>query len=202
MRNRDEARFVALTVFGDALDTGAALVGVYANTGLWTQASRLPCDAAQPRAQDPLEDTLARHGFLVTHAALRDARTAQRPKRFHQPELAALEEITARLAHVLTSTQFLRTVTHMSTHHFGAFDSVAGMETFLDRWIQDYVDDGEPAKEGGAKVPRPLAEAKLQLRDVLGAPGQIETLLSLRINLPDVGSDRCTRHTMRTVLAE
>jgi type VI secretion system protein ImpC len=199
LRERDEARFVALTVFGDALDTGAALLRAYATTGLWTDAGPQAGDAARPGPEMQLDDALARHGFLVSHAALRDARTAQRAKRYHQPETTALGELTARLAHVLTSSQFLRTVTCVARDAVGTFGTMADSEAMLNRWLQDYVDDGESADGDSARALRPLAEANLQLNDVIGAPGEIEAVLNLRINLPDVQSERCARYAMRSI---
>jgi type VI secretion system protein ImpC len=196
LRERDEARFVTLTAFDSALDVGAALIGAYARTGQWADAAASTNGATSGKAD---VHTLRRHGFLAGSAALREACTVQRPRRYHQPERTAEAATMARLSHVLTSSQFLRAVTCLARDRIGSYCLRADVESVLNRWIEGYVHDGKPTD--GDDVPqRPaLLAAKLQLQDVLGAPGQVKVMLDLQVDLADLEFSGLTRHAMRTV---
>ncbi len=197
LRDRDEARFVALTAYGSALGTGATLMRSYLSTGLWTDDGTPDATSSRPHSSQALDDALARHGFLVGHASLRDARTVQRARRYHQPLATAHGELMARLAHVMTSSQFLRAAACVARDTL-MYSSRADLQVKLNRWIRDYVDDGrEPGLPD--RMLRPLAEATVEIKDVIGAPGEVETVLNLRIDLPDVQSERCARCAMRTL---
>ena len=197
LRDGDAARFLALTVFADAIGLGARLLRAYTATGLWTGAALGEGDQTRPVPDRQRDEALARHGFLLGHAALRDLRNAQRPRRFHQPEATALDALTARLAHVLTSSQFLRAVSCLARDAFGT-TSMVDLEARLNRWLQDHVEDGAAADPHHPTALRPLAEAHMQLHDLVSAPGEIEAVLTLRINLPDVQSAHCARYAMRS----
>ena len=142
---------------------------------------------------------LFRFGILAGSGALCDAYTVQRPRRYHQPERTAEAETITRLPHVLTSSQFLRAVTCVMRDMIGTFRKMAEIESLLNGWLQDYVHDGEPTNSASVSENRPLSTAKTQLRDILGAPGEIEVILDLRINLPNIEFTGITRHAMRAV---
>lgn len=198
LRDSDEARFLALAVQADAIDTGAALLRAHAATGLWTGGAPDADTMAQPEAERLRDAALARHGFLVAHAPLRKARNAQRPRRYHQPQAAALAVLTSHLAHVLTSAQFLRTVTCVARDAIGV-GSMTELEATLNRWLQGHVDGGGPSDAHGPGTGQPLAEARVQLHDLVSSPGAIEAVLHLRIDLPGVQSALCARYAMRSV---
>ena len=199
LRDLDEARFVTLTAFNDALDTGAALVEAYAKSGRWMDSGASAIDARTAVSDKAAVQALARHGILAGSATRWEACTVQRPRRYHQPERTAEAETMTRLSHVLTSAQFLRAVTCMLRDKIGTWRSMAEVESLLNGWIQNYVHDVDPTDNASFSESRPLSAAKLQLRDILGAPGQIKVTLDLRINLPDVEFAGVTRHAMRTV---
>lgn len=199
LRDREEAKFVALTVFADAYDVVRSLVDTYIKTAQWSDAGSPLTDAAGGAPDEAGDIVLARNGFVVGTAPLRDARTAQRPRRYHQPERSAEAEATMHLTNILTSTQFLRAATCLSRDSIGSFRTMEDTARMLNQWLNSYIDDGTSAVGVAAAARKPLAEARLELRDILGLPGQIEVILHLRINPDGVISARCARHAMRTV---
>ena len=202
-RDKDEARFLTLTLQGTALDLGRRLVEVYGENGLW--ASGLLVAGASPAPTVSATDILADHGLAVGAAVgsapLADAPTAQRPRAYHDARRRAESREMTRLLHVLAASQFLNAATCFLRDRIGAYLTVEEMAAGLTAWIQGYVatpSDGDG--EGDRADPeRPFRAASMQLAEVVGEPGSLDVVLELSLNRPGDPDPTRTVHTMRTV---
>lgn len=199
LRDREEARFVAVTAFADPYDVVASLLEAHAKGGLWSDAELRAHSAAQGALDAEIASALVRHGFLAGTFPISEATAVQRPRRYHQPDRNTEAQAAVCLKHILTTSRFLHAATCLSRDSIGSFITLAGMETMLNRWLGDYVNDGSRAAAGNSSTQRPLAEARFSAREVLGAPGEMEVVLDLRLNMGGIPSPFSTRLAMLTV---
>jgi predicted component of type VI protein secretion system len=190
---------VAVTALTDPYDVVLSLATAYTKGGLCRDARLCALDASQGALAEQGAAVLVRNGFLVGTSPLAVAAAVQRPRRYHQPARNAQAQTTARLSHVLTTSRFLHAATCLSRDAIGSCTTMAELESALNRWLGNYIDDrsGEAAAEGPTL--RPLAEARFTACDVLGAPGEMEVVLDLRLNMGGLPTAFRTRHTMITI---
>lgn len=135
---------------------------------------------------DRREKELSDLGFLplchyknTDYSVFFGAQTTQRPKKYDRPEATANAAISARLPYIMATSRFAHYLKVMARDKIGSFMEASDCEIWLNRWIKNYVNASEGAgQESRAKYP--LREAKIEVKEVPGAPGSFSAVAHLR----------------------
>ncbi len=135
---------------------------------------------------DRREKELSDLGFLplchyknTDYAVFFGAQTTQKPKKYDKPDATANAAISARLPYIMATSRFAHYLKVIARDKIGSFMERKDCEDWLNRWISNYVlADEKPDQESKAKYP--LAEAKVEVREVPGAPGSYNAVAWLR----------------------
>ncbi|MFC3151754.1 type VI secretion system contractile sheath large subunit [Litoribrevibacter euphylliae] len=135
---------------------------------------------------DRREAELGKLGFLplchyknTDYAVFFGAQTTQKPKQYDTPEATANAAISSRLPYIMATSRFAHYLKVMARDKIGSFMEAEDVEAWLNRWILSYVN----ASEGGGQEIRakyPLADAKVQVKEIPGAPGSYNAVAWLR----------------------
>lgn len=158
---------------------------------------------------DRRESELGKLGFLplchyknTNYAVFFGAQTCQKPMKYSSLDATANAAISARLPYMMATSRFAHYLKVMARDKIGSFMEAEDVESWLNRWILSYVN----ASEGGGQDIRakyPLADAKVQVKEIPGSPGsynavawlkpwlqmeELTTSLRLVAKIPDSGS--------------
>lgn len=135
---------------------------------------------------DRREAELSKLGFLplchyknTDYAVFFGAQSCQRPKIYDNPDATANAAISARLPYMMATSRFAHYLKVMARDKIGSFMEAEDVEHWLNRWILNYVN----ASEGGGQEIRakfPLADARVQVREIPGRPGSYNAIAWLR----------------------
>ncbi|GLQ31852.1 type VI secretion system contractile sheath large subunit [Litoribrevibacter albus] len=135
---------------------------------------------------DRREAELGKLGFLplchyknTDYAVFFGAQTTQKPKQYDSPEATANAAISSRLPYLMATSRFAHYLKVMARDKIGSFMEAEDVESWLNRWILSYVN----ASEGGGQEIRakyPLADAKVQVKEIPGSPGSYNAVAWLR----------------------
>jgi type VI secretion system protein ImpC len=136
---------------------------------------------------DRREFELSNLGFLpLLHSKNRDfavfmgAQSAQKPKQYFDPAANANAELSAKFNYILCVSRFAHYLKVMARDKIGSFMEVKDCERWLNEWILNYV-IGNPDQVGDeTKAKKPLADARVEVREVKGKPGWYEAVAYLR----------------------
>jgi type VI secretion system protein ImpC len=136
---------------------------------------------------DRREFELSNLGFLpLLHSKNRDfavfmgAQSAQKPKQYFDPAANANAELSAKFNYIMCVSRFAHYLKVMARDKIGSFMEVADCQRWLNDWIMNYV-VANPADAGDdLKARCPLADAKIEVREVKGKPGWYEAVAWLR----------------------
>lgn len=135
---------------------------------------------------DRREAELSKEGFLslchfknTDYSVFFGAQTCQRPKKYNDPDATANAAISARLPYIMAAGRIAHYLKCIARDKIGAFMERSDMETFLKRWIADYVLD-DPKASAEMKAKYPLAEAQISVEEIPGAPGSYNAVAHLR----------------------
>jgi type VI secretion system protein ImpC len=135
---------------------------------------------------DRREFELSNLGFLpLVHAKGRDfavfmgTQSCQKPKPYFDPAANANAELSAKLNYLLCVSRFAHYLKVMARDKIGSFMEVKDCERWLNNWIANFCCDPALAGEK-TKAEKPLAEAKVEVREVKGKPGWYEAVAWLR----------------------
>jgi type VI secretion system protein ImpC len=107
------------------------------------------------------------------------SQTTQKPKKYDSPDATANAAISARLPYILATARFAHYLKVMARDKIGSFMEASNCETWLNNWIRNYV-NGNPDASAEMKAQYPLAEAKVTVAEVPGAPGSYNAVAYLR----------------------
>jgi type VI secretion system protein ImpC len=135
---------------------------------------------------DRREAELSKLGFLplchyknTDYSVFFGAQTAQKPKKYDRPEATANAAISARLPYIMATSRFAHFLKVIARDKIGSFMEVEDCQQWLERWIANYVSaDTKPSPE--AKARYPLREAKIEVKEIPGAPGSYNAVAWLR----------------------
>jgi type VI secretion system protein ImpC len=135
---------------------------------------------------DRREAELSKLGFLplchyknTDYAVFFGAQSTQKPKKYDRPEATANAAISARLPYLMATSRFAHYLKVIARDKIGSFMEVEDCQKWLERWIANYVSaDPHPSQEIKARYP--LREAKVEVREVPGAPGSYNAVAWLR----------------------
>ncbi|HEY6981168.1 type VI secretion system contractile sheath large subunit [Reyranella sp.] len=135
---------------------------------------------------DRREFELSNQGFLplchyknTDYAVFFGGQTVQKPKKYDRPEATANAAISARLPYIMASSRFAHYLKVMARDKIGSFMEARNVETWLNRWIQNYVNPNEDAGQD-MKARFPLREAKVEVKEIPGKPGSYNAVAYLR----------------------
>lgn len=135
---------------------------------------------------DRREAELSKLGFLplchyknTDYAVFFGAQTAQKPKKYDRPEATANAAISARLPYLMATSRFAHFLKVIARDKIGSFMEASNCEEWLNRWINNYV-NGNPKSGQETKAKYPLAEAKVQVKEIPGKPGSYNAIAWLR----------------------
>jgi type VI secretion system protein ImpC len=135
---------------------------------------------------DRREKELSDLGFLplvhyknTDYAVFFGAQTTQKAKKYDTDEATANAAISARLPYIMATSRIAHYLKSIARDWIGRFMERGDCESELNRWIKQYVlTDPNASAEMRAKYP--LAEAKVSVEEVAGAPGSYNAVAYLR----------------------
>jgi type VI secretion system protein ImpC len=135
---------------------------------------------------DRREAELSKLGFLplchyknTDYAVFFGAQTTQKPKKYDRPEATANAAISARLPYIMATARIAHYLKVMARDKIGSFMEVKDCEDWLNRWIMNYVNSNPNAGQE-MKARYPLAEARVQVKEIPGKPGSYNAVAHLR----------------------
>lgn len=135
---------------------------------------------------DRREAELSKMGFLplchyknTDYAVFFGAQTTQKAKVFDDPDATANAMISARLPYIMATSRIAHFLKVMARDKIGSFMTVEEGEEWLNRWINNYV-NGSPDASAEMKAQFPLAEAKVEVKEIPGSPGSYSAIAWLR----------------------
>jgi type VI secretion system protein ImpC len=136
---------------------------------------------------DRREFELSNLGFLpLLHSKNRDfavfmgAQSAQKPKQYFDPAANSNAELSAKFNYILCVSRFAHYLKVMARDKIGSFMEVSDCQRWLNDWIMNYVIANPENAGDEAKAKAPLADAKVEVREVKGKPGWYEAVAWLR----------------------
>jgi type VI secretion system protein ImpC len=125
---------------------------------------------------DRREKELADLGFAplvhqkgTANAAFFSVQSAQKPKVYDDPNASSSARLSAQLPYIFSTSRFAHYLKVMMRDKIGGYTSRGETESFLNRWIQNYVAPTNAPASMKAKCP--LAEARIDVVEVPGKPG-------------------------------
>ena len=135
---------------------------------------------------DRREAELSKLGFLplchfknTDYSVFFGAQTAQKPKKYDDPNATANAAISARLPYMMAASRFAHYLKVIARDKIGSFMEVEDCQKFLQRWIANYI-SADPSPSADSKARYPLREAQIQVTEVPGAPGSYNAVAWLR----------------------
>lgn len=135
---------------------------------------------------DRREAELSKLGFLplchyknTDYAVFFGGQTVQKPKRYDNPDATANAEISARMPYMMATSRFAHYLKVMARDKVGSFMERSDAESWLNNWIQNYV-NGNADSGPEMKAKYPLAEARIEVKEIPGQPGAYNAVAWLR----------------------
>jgi type VI secretion system protein ImpC len=136
---------------------------------------------------DRREFELSNLGFLpLIHAKGQDfavfmgTQSCQKPKTYFDPAANSNAELSTKLNYLLCVSRFAHFLKVMARDKIGSFMEVADCERWLNDWIMNFVVANPQNVGEKIKAEKPLADAKVEVREVKGKPGWYEAVAFLR----------------------
>ena len=135
---------------------------------------------------DRREKELSDLGFIALchcknrdYAAFFSAQTTQKSKLYNLDQANANAQLSSRLTYILAASRFAHYIKVIMRDKIGSFMSRTEVESFLNKWIASYVLLTDEADQV-AKSRFPLREARIEVVDVPGQPGNYRAVVFLR----------------------
>jgi type VI secretion system protein ImpC len=136
---------------------------------------------------DRREFELSNLGFLpLLHSKNRDfavfmgAQSCQKPKQYFDPAANSNAELSAKFNYIMCVSRFAHYLKVMARDKIGSFMEVSDCQRWLNDWIMNYVIANPESAGDEAKAKAPLADARVEVREVKGKPGWYEAVAWLR----------------------
>ena len=135
---------------------------------------------------DRREAELSKLGFLplchyknTDYAVFFGAQTAQKPKVFDNPAATENAAISARMPYIMATSRIAHYLKVMARDKVGSFMEAGDAEAWLNKWIKGYV-NANPNSGPELKAKFPLADAKVEVKEIPGAPGSYNAVAWLK----------------------
>lgn len=134
---------------------------------------------------DRREKELADLGFAplvhqkgTANAAFFSVQSAQKAKVYDDPKASASARMSAQLPYIFATSRFAHYLKVMMRDKIGGYTSRGQIDSFLNKWIQNYVAPTDAP--GMVKAKRPLSEARIDVVEVAGKPGVFRAVAFLK----------------------
>jgi type VI secretion system protein ImpC len=134
---------------------------------------------------DRREKELADLGFAplvhqkgTANAAFFSVQSAQKAKVYDDPKASASARMSAQLPYIFATSRFAHYLKVMMRDKIGGYTSRGQIDSFLNKWIQNYVAPTDAP--GMVKAKRPLSEARIDVVEVPGKPGVFRAVAFLK----------------------
>jgi type VI secretion system protein ImpC len=141
---------------------------------------------AETSITDRREKEMADLGFVpLVHqkgtdkAAFFSVQSGQKPKVYDSDAASANARISAQLPYIFAVSRFAHYLKVMMRDKIGGYTSKTEVESFLNRWIMNYVVGNDDASQE-VKAKRPLKEARIDVMEIPGKPGAYRAVAFLR----------------------
>lgn len=135
---------------------------------------------------DRREKELSDLGFIplvhckgTDYAAFFGAQSCQKSKKYDTDSANANARLSTQLQYMMAVSRFAHYLKSMMRDKIGSFMSRSQCETFLNRWINNYVVGSDDAGQE-MKAKYPLREARVEVSEVAGKPGVYQAVAFLR----------------------
>ncbi|MDX2018070.1 MAG: type VI secretion system contractile sheath large subunit [Planctomycetota bacterium] len=135
---------------------------------------------------DRREAELARNGFMplshwknTDYAVFVGAQSLHKPAEYDDPDATANANLGARLPYLFSTCRFAHYLKCIVRDKIGSFKERADMESWLNKWITNYVTT-DPSASEETKARYPLAAAEVKVEEVPGNPGYYSSKFFLR----------------------
>jgi type VI secretion system protein ImpC len=135
---------------------------------------------------DRREKELADLGFVPLvhskgsdYAAFFSVQSSQKPKLYDQDAANANARLSTQLPYIMAVSRFAHYLKAMMRDKIGSFMSREQAESFLNKWIINYVTPDDSASQD-AKAKRPLREARIEVTEIPGKTGAYKAVAFLR----------------------
>ncbi len=135
---------------------------------------------------DRREKELSDLGFIplvhcknTDYAAFFGAQSCQKAKQYNTDAANANARLSSQLQYIMATSRFAHYLKAMMRDKIGSFMSRSDCESFLNRWIAEYVTT-DPEANQDLKAKRPLSEARIDVVDLPGKPGCYKAVAFLK----------------------
>ncbi|MEK9711463.1 MAG: type VI secretion system contractile sheath large subunit [Thalassolituus sp.] len=135
---------------------------------------------------DRREAELSNQGFLplchyknTDYSVFFGAQTTQKQKMFDDPDATANASISARLPYLMATSRIAHYLKVMARDKVGSFMQAENCERWLNQWISQYT-NGNPDASAEMKAKYPLAEARVEVKEIPGQPGAYSAVAYLK----------------------
>lgn len=119
------------------------------------------------------------HARNTDYAVIFSGSTVNRPQVYVEDDANANARLSASLPYILACARFAHYLKAIMRDKIGGFTSREEVESFLRRWIGQYVTSDDSASHS-TKARYPLREARVQVKEVPGRPGVYTAVAHLR----------------------
>ncbi len=119
------------------------------------------------------------HSKGTDYAVFMGAQSCQKPKTYFDPAANANAELSAKFNLIMCNSRFAHYLKVMARDKIGSFMTVGECGAWLNSWIGNFCVDPNGADDY-TKAQRPLAEARIDVREVAGKPGWYEAVAYLK----------------------
>jgi len=135
---------------------------------------------------DRREAELSSLGFLplshyknTDYAVFFGGQSAQKPKKYDEPDATANAAISARLPCLMATSRFAHYLKVMGRDKIGSFMEAEDCAQWLDKWIKNYI-NSDPSSGQAMRAKYPLRAAQIEVKEVPGAPGSYHAIAHLQ----------------------
>lgn len=119
------------------------------------------------------------HWKNTDHAVFVGAQSLQKPQEYEDPDATANANLAARLPYLFATCRFAHYLKCIVRDKIGSFKGRDEMQSWLNSWINQFVEIDPNASEG-SKARRPLAAAEVVVEEVPGNPGYYSSKFFLK----------------------
>jgi type VI secretion system protein ImpC len=145
--------------------------------------SKCPTEVLIP---DTREKELSDLGFIgllhcknTDYAAFFGGNSVQRPKKYDTAEATANAKLSSQMPYLMATSRIAHYLKAICRDKIGSFMSRTECESFLNRWIMNYVLNMDEASQD-VKASRPLREARIDVVDDKARPGCYKAVAFLK----------------------
>ena len=106
--------------------------------------------------------------------------SCQKPKTYFDPAANSNAELSTKFNYMLNVSRFAHYLKVMARDKIGSFMEVKDCERWFNEWILNYVVANPETASDETKAKCPLADARVEVREVKGKPGWYEAVAYLR----------------------